>query len=249
MGYDIRLPNINAPTEKGQLVQLKSYIYQLAEQLQYALNNIDSSTASGYVVNEAMNSTTQDATQKIDEQATFNAVKALIIKSAEIVDAYYDEISRRLEGEYVAISDFGTYSEQTEQVIKENSTNIESLFSSRQKIEAELGIDLEHYLTNVDAHIIAGKIDEVNGVPIYGLEIGQKNTKDGKEDFHKYARFTSDRLSFFDQNDIEVAYVSDKNLHIKGVEVLSTFKIGGFEDIVQSTGDIVTKWVGKGGDG
>lgn len=43
MGIDIRLPNINDPTEKGQLVQIKSYLRQLAEQLQWAMQNIDTS--------------------------------------------------------------------------------------------------------------------------------------------------------------------------------------------------------------
>ena len=34
----IRLPQINAPTPQGQMAQMKSYLFQLAEQLQWALN-------------------------------------------------------------------------------------------------------------------------------------------------------------------------------------------------------------------
>jgi hypothetical protein len=44
MGLDIRLPNINAKTEAEQ--QIKSYLIQLAEQLQWALQNIDTSNRS-----------------------------------------------------------------------------------------------------------------------------------------------------------------------------------------------------------
>ena len=44
MTYDIRLPNITATTEKGQLEQMRSYLYQFAEQLQYAVNVINLNT-------------------------------------------------------------------------------------------------------------------------------------------------------------------------------------------------------------
>ena len=67
------------------------------------------------------------------------------------------------------------------------------------------------------------------------------------EVFDKFARFTSDRLSFYDQNDNEVAYISDRKLYITHVEVKGTFSIGGFIDTVLSDGSIVTKWVGTGG--
>lgn len=35
---DIRLPQINAPTPQGQIAQIRSYLFQLAEQLQWAFN-------------------------------------------------------------------------------------------------------------------------------------------------------------------------------------------------------------------
>ena len=41
MGIDIRLPNINASTEEGQLMQIKSYLYQFAEQLKYAISTLE----------------------------------------------------------------------------------------------------------------------------------------------------------------------------------------------------------------
>ena len=41
MGIQIRLPNITGASEKEQLAQLKSYLYQLSEELQWAFDNID----------------------------------------------------------------------------------------------------------------------------------------------------------------------------------------------------------------
>lgn len=40
MAVDIRLPHITGPTEKEQLKQINNYLFQLAEQLQWAFNDI-----------------------------------------------------------------------------------------------------------------------------------------------------------------------------------------------------------------
>jgi hypothetical protein len=57
-------------------------------------------------------------------ETTFNSLKALIIKSADIVNAYYEEINTRLSGVYVAESDFGTYVEETDLKISRSSKDI-----------------------------------------------------------------------------------------------------------------------------
>lgn len=44
MRVDLRFPKITEATEREQLAQVKSYLYQLVEQLQWAFNNIDMST-------------------------------------------------------------------------------------------------------------------------------------------------------------------------------------------------------------
>ena len=146
----------------------------------------------------------------------------------------------------MAVSDFGTYSEKTSQDIEANSTGIESLYSNVQQIITDIET-LEYNLIEVNAHIRSGLLYyDDGGVPIYGLEVGQKNVIDGVEVFRKYARFTSDRLSFYDQNDTEVAYISDHKLYIADVEVLTSIKIGGLKEFVLSNGDTVEKWVGRG---
>ena len=74
--------------------------------------------------------------------------------------------------------------------------------------------------------------------------VGQKNVIDGEEVFRKYARFTSDRLSFYDQNDVEVAYISDYKIHISHAEVTGTLKLGGY--LVDTSNGLTFKWVGRG---
>jgi hypothetical protein len=244
MGTELRYPNITGVSERDQLVQMKSYLHQLVDQLQYALNNVGASSSSAAVVVRTRSSVAQPSSGSNNPVATFDSIKALIIKSADIVNAYYDEISNRLEGLYVAESDFGTYEEETAQVINQNSTNIDQLFTNEQSIITDIE-NLNFTLADVNAHIRSGLLDyDDNDIPVYGLEIGQKNVVDGEEVFNAYARFTADRLSFYDQNDSEVAYISDYKLYIRNVEITSSYKIGGFVYTVMANGNVVTKWVG-----
>ena len=239
---NIRLPNITAGTEREQLMQVKSYLHQLAQELNWALSNLETGGSTATAKQQGGKAITQE-----EFATSYNSLKSLIIKSAQTVQAYSEEAERRYESLYVAQSDFGTYTEEANQRIVDNATAIESFYENMQQILTEIDT-LEHSLIEVSANIQSGLLyyDE-DGVPVYGLEIGQRTKLDGEEVFDKFARFTSDRLSFYDQNDVEVAYISDRKLYITHVEVRGSFAMGGFVDTVLSDGSIVTKWVGTGG--
>ena len=239
---NIRLPNITANTEQGQLLQVKSYLHQLVDQLNWALKNVESGTSGSDVYMGNAYSGTAAAGEDAKSKATFNSIKGLIMKSADIVNAYYQEINHRLEGVYVAESDFGVYAEQTAQQIEETSTYINQIYENLQQIITDID-GLEHSLIEVEAHIRSGLLyyDE-DGSPIYGLEIGQRTEIDGEVVFNKFARFTADKLNFYDSNGIEVAYISDKKLYITHIEVTGSFTQGGFVDTTKADGSIVTKW-------
>ena len=49
---DIRLPKITGKTEKEQLLQIKSYLYQLAEQLQVAFNGMEITSSNGSAMDD-----------------------------------------------------------------------------------------------------------------------------------------------------------------------------------------------------
>ena len=246
MSMDFRFPNITAKDEAGQLRQMQSYMFQLVEQLNYAMKMVEggSSVAVAYEVNTSAATAEADA----KSQATFNSIKSLIIKSADIVNAYYETINARLKGLYVAESDFGTYIEETDLKIDGNSKAIDQNYENIQKILSDIE-GFENSLIEVNAHIKSGLLyygDD--GAPVYGLEIGQRTEIDGEETFNKYARFTSEKLSFYDSNDNEVAYISDKKLYITHVEITGSFSLGGFVEKVLADKSVVTKWV-EGGDG
>lgn len=244
MSIDFRFPNITAKDEAGQLRQMQSYMFQLVEQLNYAMKIVDGGTVSA----EATVGVPIAAAGSDDpkSQATFNSIKSLIIKSADIVNAYYETINARLKGLYVAESDFGIFAEETNLALESNSTSIAQQYESIQQILSDIE-GFENALIEVNAHIKSGLLyygDD--GAPVYGLEIGQRTEIDGVETFNKYARFTSEKLAFYDSNDNEVAYISDKKLYITHVEITGSFSLGGFVDKVLADRSVVTKWVEGG---
>ena len=249
MSIDIRFPNITATDEAGKLKQLQSYMHQLVEQLNWALNNIDSIGGTPTVYTGTANPTAQQYAAKDDPLSTFNGIKGLIIKSADIVKAYYEEIDSllKLSGEYVAEATFpngsATFVEQTNMSLTANSTAIEQFYTDVQQIITDIE-NVENTLVGVTAHIKSGLLDYDNGSPVYGLEVGQRTVVNGEEVFNKYARFTANELAFYDSSDNKVAYISDKKLYITHAEVRGSLKEGGYQDTIAADGGIVTKWVG-----
>ena len=242
MSIDIRLPNINGKTDSEQLAQIRSYLYQFAGQLQWALSTIEAGSGSNVVLQKGSSSTTAQEESAI---SNFNQIKNLIIKSADIINAYYEKIDNmlKLNGEYVAQSDFGVYSEMTSQIINANSSSIEQLFTNLQEISDTVD-SLYDSTIATNAYLKTGLLEyDANGVPVYGLEIGQTNAVDGVKIFDKFTRFTADRLSFYDSNDVEVAYISDYKLVITNAEIKGTLKLGGCE--LDTSNGIALKWVGR----
>lgn len=259
-GIELRLPNISeGMSDREMLLQLRSYLYQLIPQLQWALGNAGSSSGGTVtVVNRSSVSPSPSVSSSGSAKVTFEQLKPLIIASAEIVNAYYDEINKRLEGTYVAESDFGIFKSETSQTLTATSEAVRQNFSNTAAIISELLESNEDLVERLDgaaedidgiaaeirassAHIVSGVLEYKNGFPVYGVEIGQTNEENGEKVFSKFARFTADRLSFYDRNGFEVAYISDYRLYITDIEVTGSLAAGYFVDVVKDNGDVVTK--------
>ena len=238
MSFDIQLPQITATDGEGKIKQIQSYLFKLSEQLTYALNAIEHSSESGSVSLES----TKNGIDTEEAVDTFNEIKTLIIKSADIINAYSEEISKRLEGQYVASSEFGEYHRTTSQEIDVNSQTIESFYTDLQKVISSI-TNLESQTIATNAYLRSGLLDDggEGGIPIYGLEVGQTSTVDEQDVFKKFARFTSDELSFYDRNESKVAYISDYKLFITNAEITGTLKLGEF--IFDTSNGLACKWV------
>lgn len=241
MKMDIRLPNITAATPELQISQMQSYMYQLVQQLNWALNAVDSASREENPDVE-LTGGTGEITQE-EAQTTFNSLKSLIIKSADIVNAYYEVMKERFDGDYVASSDFGIYQETTQNEIIKNSTSIEQIYSNLQTIISDIET-LEHAVIDTQAWIKSGLLEyDDQGVPIYGVEVGQKSTVDGEEKFDRFARFTSGGIYFYLPGYSDaVAWMSGTKLYITNAEITGSLKLGKY--ICDLTSGVAFKWVG-----
>ena len=221
-------------------------MHQLVEQLNWALNNIDI-TGGGSNANLVKTSSASPTTQNDDPISNFNSIKGLIIKSADIINAYYDKIDSllKLSGYYMAQSDFGTFEEETRNLVSATDKQLRQDLVDKQTIYDENGNIKKELLVN--GHIYSGIIEYAkDGEAIVGIEIGQTTKDNGVEKFNKFARFTSDRLEFYNaiNPDEPVAYISDYKLYITHVEITGSLKEGGYVDTITAGGGIVTKWIG-----
>ena len=242
MSVQIKTPNITAATDQERLQQIQSYLYQMAQQLQWAFDTIDTGGSTGTAV--SVSTQAKQGAAAADPASTFSGVKDLIIKSADIVSAYYAQISKRLEGVYVAQSDFGTYTEKTDLEIQANSQSIQQLYTNTQDLTDTVD-GLYDSVINTNAYLKSGLLDEKpDGTPVYGLEIGQRNTVGGADIFNKFARFTADRLSFYDSSDVEVAYISDYHLHITNAVITGSLVLMQQFEVSRGNQSIDFKWIG-----
>lgn len=211
MGININLPKITATNPTEQMRQMQSYLFQMTEQLNWALSTIETSVNN--VTSSAVKFEQNEEISEKEAEDTFNSIKALIIKSADIVQAYEETIMSDFNGRYFADSDFGTYLEETSRSIEENSKGVNEVYTNVQTITDKVG-NLEEDTRTTNAYIKRGLLGyDESGAAIYGVEVGETN-EDGA--FLKYARFKSDRLSFFDANGDEVAYIGNGCLYILG---------------------------------
>lgn len=209
---EIRPPELTGGTEAEQLRKIQSYLYILAEQLQFAFDSVTGEQ-------EAMQLQAAQEAQTQETARNFSTIKSLILRSAEITEALEERMEKTFSGLYVAQSQFGKFEQQTQQRIEASSQELRQEFSNFQKIETDVE-QLCASMLEVSASIRTGLLFyRDSGEPVYGVEIGQQERQDEVVRFRKFARLTAEKLSFFDQNEVEVAYVSDRRLYITGATV------------------------------
>ncbi len=243
MSVELRLPNINSETPEGQLSQIRSYLYQFAEELNWALNTLSTSEESKEVIQ-----TTSEASAARESKAqdTFDDIKSLIIKSADIVNAYYEEIDNllSLSGKYAAEADFGEggvsgYIKETQQKIRGTSEYIEQNFYSKETIDGMLDA-----LRETSGYIRTGFVgttltDPPNDTEI-GIEIGNFNTDEPQ----RFARYTAAGIELFDgsKSNTPVVTISQKKIRISSAEFTSEVKMGGYK--LELSDGLAFRWEG-----
>ena len=83
---EIRLPELSGGTEAEQLGRIQSYLYTLAQQLQFAFDTVSQQLPSPSAQK------TLAAGKQLDSSLNFAAVKALILKSAQLTEHFGQEV-------------------------------------------------------------------------------------------------------------------------------------------------------------
>ena len=129
-----------------------------------------------------------------------------------------DAIISQVESQYYSKTDgvelenrISSQITQTEKNITENFSEDIALLS--QDISSVGGV-VSELVSDLDVYIRRGELEE----NVYGIEIG-------RSDSNIKARFTNDRLSFY-QGASEVAYISGSSLYITNADVLDYLRIG-----------------------
>ena len=255
MSIDLRMPNITEKTPEGQLAQIRSYLYQFAEQLQWAFNSIsDGETMESYRATQVIPSQAVSSSVSNEQSAknTFSELKSLIIKSADIVEAYYKEFGVLLEseGKYVAVSDFGTYYENSSKTIVDKYDSIEEQYQNLKKAVDDIGEVVGELSTN--AIIKSGLIKSTtanyrNNIPVYGIEIRQRTVDEttGEEVFNKLAVLSSEGLELYanPDSDTPTAIFKYDTMYITNAEISGSLKLGGYR--IQTSNGLLFKWEGR----
>lgn len=210
-GLELRPPDQSGGSPAEQLRALQSYLCSLTAQLQYAFDTLEGRAGTEKIVYAATAApTTPTAAER---QQELSRLKSLILKSAQVTAVLEQRVEQRLEGKYVAESQFGAFCQETSQAIAANSRAIEQQFTNVQQLDSAVE-QLRSSVREVSATIRSGELAD----GVYGVEIGQQEGEDGVIRFRRYARLTAQKLSFYDSNDVEVAYVSDRRLHITAAD-------------------------------
>ncbi len=221
-----------------RFAELKEQIFRTADEIETEYkaeisktqNEIESSVEALYVTKSEYGEYKNDMNTQISQTST----------QIQLAADNTEEVKKDLE----------TFKKTAHSEIKASSNQIisqvESTFETKKEadmLESRLSsqiIQTENSITDIFSNKISGISDEINAVGesvsefqseldvyirrgeledgVYGIEIG-------RSDSHIKARFTNERLSFF-QGSVEVAYISGSSLYITNADILDYLRIG-----------------------
>lgn len=222
-----------------QLQRQYAYLFQMAQQLNLAAQQVRGDTAQTAAV-QSDGSTAQQ----------YDTLKSLIVKTARQVEREMERLTAQLEGEYVASSDFGTYVERLNSYLEADPAAITQYYSFASALQSNIdavSTDFADYRADTQGYIRTGIVDYDGAVPVYGVAVGQGLTTrevDGEtvvEQNNFRATFTATKLSFW-QDTTEIAYVSNNKMYINNITVLQAMTLGKWELTTRS--GLAFKWIG-----
>ena len=203
MALNIKPPSQGIGSTEERVKGLYSYLYQLAEQLNIALAEAEKSGAG--TLKSALSGGSTQAGGKAPEStaSAYQQLRTLITKTATEVTGNIQRLVREITQDYVAQSEYGTYSEYLNAKITGGADGVLVEWDAENGITANVG-EFAKYIANSDVYMRAGIVKyNDDGTVEAGVVIGKELTKvtiDGKEIItsqNVYSLLTADTLSFW----------------------------------------------------
>ena len=230
-------------TVEAQLERQYAYLFQMAQQLNLALEETERSTGGASPASGSK-------TEKKREEKAYQTLKGMILKTADTVRREMDRLDVELSGEYVAQSEFGSFVEQLSSRIEADPEALTQYYSFAADLRADteaVSEAFESYKTGTEGYIRTGVVYYDGDLPVYGVAVGQNlrvREVDGESVVAQNnfrATFTANRLSFW-QDAEEVAFVSNNRLYITRITVLEGMDVGQWK--VSGVNGLAFKWIG-----
>jgi hypothetical protein len=201
---ELRLPNITEGTPQEQLQQIKRFLYSTIEQLNFSLQGLEKASETV----EKKIQTVESANSPSKSAETFGEIKDLIIKDADIVKAYEEEMKTTFDKEYVASSEFGDYKAYVTSEIASSADGLRIDIEKNEEISSEAYEAIKEMKGYVKIGILG--TDE-NGNTVLGMEI-----KEGTGTERPFARYTAAGTVLYNENGSEAVTLADGKTKLTG---------------------------------
>ena len=245
------MPASPAGSLQQQVMQQYAYLFQMAQQLNLALEQLEQVESGTGRAAGASSGGAAGGTKLAAADRQYQKLRSMIVKTADQVRHTREELTARLQEEYVAVSDFGSYVASLSAYLEANPEAVTQYYSFFSDLKADVeAVDaaFRHYKVDTEGYIRTGIVSYDGAVPVYGVAVGQDlvcREVDGEqvvEQNNFRAVFTATRLSFW-QDATEVAYVSNNRLYITNITVLGGIAIGDWSVEAAESG-LAFRWIG-----
>lgn len=179
-------PPILTGSPERQIAQLRDYLVRRARQerggesLSVSLPAASSASAAS-----------SSASASASSQEQYDRLRALIVKTADLVEEHVDRVDRELHADYLAVSDFGRYREDAALRMEATARGVVESFGLEERLETmsqDLGRATQA-LRSLRGEIRRGYLDLPNGGGrIFGIAVAERLrvesatvTRDGME--------------------------------------------------------------------
>ena len=251
---EIRLPNINSPTDSGKIQQIQDYLFQTARQINLNLAAMDNAasygqgtqTSSGVAKTSTASGSSSASASARTSSDNFYVVRDLMVKTADIVEECSTVLEQRMSSKYVATGEFGQYKELNDSSLMLTSAKAIEAFETLQSITNEEGNVKE--IRNNSFFVTTGWLDDnktIGGIQL-GMTKAVQNVVDGvtvtEMVDHTLARFTTNELAFFDADGNRVTWFGIDEVNMSNATVKGRLDVNGYR--LDGSNGLAFKWVG-----